>query len=137
MVVTTLAPKAVSNRVASIDVLRGFIMLIMALDHTRDYLHVNAMFYNPVDLNTTSPELFFTRFITHFCAPGFVFLAGVSAYLSGQKKTRQELSSFLITRGLWLIFLELAILNFAFWFDVTFSIMQLQVMWAIGLSMLV
>ncbi|PSR53290.1 hypothetical protein AHMF7605_06970 [Adhaeribacter arboris] len=137
MSTTTLVRKAVNTRVSSIDVLRGLVMIIMALDHTRDYLHINAMFYNPVDLETTTPFLFFTRFITHFCAPSFVFLSGISAYLSGQKKTRQELSIFLLTRGFWLLFLELSVLNFAFWFDVTFSIIQLQVMWAIGISMLV
>ncbi|MDQ3290292.1 MAG: heparan-alpha-glucosaminide N-acetyltransferase domain-containing protein [Bacteroidota bacterium] len=134
---TTLVRKAVNTRVSSIDVLRGLVMIIMALDHTRDFLHKNAMFYNPVDLETTTPFLFFTRFITHFCAPSFVFLAGISAYLSGQKKTKQELSIFLLTRGFWLIFLELTILNLAIWFDVTFSTFQLQVMWAIGVSMLV
>ncbi len=90
------------QRIASIDILRGIIMLIMALDHTRDFFHTDAILQNPTDLQTTTPFLFFTRWITHFCAPVFLFLSGVSAYISGQRKTKNELSKFLITRGLWL-----------------------------------
>jgi uncharacterized membrane protein len=112
-------------------------MVIMALDHTRDFLHVNALYYDATNLATTTPPLFFTRWITHYCAPIFVFLAGTSAYLSGRRKTPRQLAGFLLTRGLWLIFLEVSIINFTFWFDVTFSLLMLQVIWAIGFGMVV
>ena len=130
-------PTQALTRVGSIDVLRGIVMIIMALDHTREFLHVNGFYYDATDMATTTPILFFTRWITHFCAPLFVFLAGTSAYLSGRKKTPRQLSSFLLTRGLWLIFLEVTIINFTFWFNLTFSFLMLQVIWAIGVSMIV
>ena len=86
------------KRVESIDLLRGLVMVIMALDHVRDYFHINAITTNdPTNLDTTTPELFFTRFITHFCAPTFVFLAGTSAFLYGQKKSRKQLFNFLFS----------------------------------------
>ncbi len=131
----TLAPTY--TRVGSIDVLRGLVMVLMALDHARGYLHLNALYYQATDLATTTPGLFFTRWITHFCAPTFVFLAGTSAYLSGRKKTLPQLSKFLLTRGLWLLILEITVINFAFWFDITFSTIVFQVIWAIGCSMVV
>src|SRR5215204_2544305 len=86
------------HRITSIDFLRGLVMVIMALDHVRDYFHVEAMIGDPTNLSTTTPFLFFTRWITHFCAPTFLFLSGVSAYLSGQRRTQKELSIFLLTR---------------------------------------
>src|ERR1700709_2921528 len=91
------------RRVHSIDILRGIIMVIMALDHTRDFFHITAMTDQPTNMATTSPILFFTRWITHFCAPTFVFLSGTAAFLNGQKKTTAQLSSFLVKRGAWLI----------------------------------
>jgi uncharacterized membrane protein len=124
-----------STRIESIDVLRGVVMVIMALDHVRDFFHYGSFFSNPTDLETTTPILFFTRFITHFCAPVFVFLAGTSAFLYGTKKTKPELFKFLLTRGLWLVFLEITLNNFLWKFDLTFSRLILQVIWAIGLSM--
>ena len=111
----TAAPK----RIASIDLLRGVVMIIMALDHVRDYFHADAYLYDPLDLDKTSVALFFTRWITHFCAPVFMFLAGTSAFLVGQKKTKKELSVFLLTRGLWLILLELTLVNFGWNFDIS------------------
>ena len=125
-----------STRIQSIDLLRGVIMVIMALDHVRDYFHLGAMNYDPVNMETTYPLLFFTRFITHYCAPLFVFLAGTSAFLYGAKRTKKELSKFLITRGIWLVFVELVILNFLWWFDVSYSFVNLQVIWAIGICMI-
>ena len=80
------------QRITSIDFLRGLVMVIMALDHVRDYFHVEGMTGDPTNLATTTPFLFFTRWITHFCAPTFVFLSGVSAFLSGQRRTKKELS---------------------------------------------
>ncbi len=127
--------EAKSTRIESIDVLRGVVMVIMALDHTRDFFHYGAFFSNPTNLETTTPFLFFTRFITHYCAPVFVFLAGTSAFLYGTKKTKPELFKFLLTRGLWLIFLEITLNNLLWKFDITFSRIILQVIWAIGLSM--
>ncbi len=125
-----------TNRIESIDLLRGVVMIIMALDHTRDYFHYGAMDSDPTNMETTTPFLFFTRFITHYCAPVFVFLAGTSAYLYGSKKTRKELSRFLFTRGIWLIFLEIFVNNFIWWFDINYGFINLQVLWAIGFSMI-
>src|SRR5215470_8966298 len=96
-----------NKRISSVDLLRGAVMIIMALDHTRDFFHYDAQLNNPLNLATTTPILFFTRWITHFCAPVFVFLSGTSAYLQSARKTKKELSIFLITRGLWLILMEL------------------------------
>ena len=110
-------------------------MVIMALDHVRDYFHLGAFNYDPVNMETTNPVLFFTRFITHYCAPNFIFLAGTSAFLYGTKKTKKELSKFLISRGLWLIFVEVVIMNFLWWFDISYGFVNLQVIWAIGICM--
>ncbi|MBE7178708.1 MAG: DUF1624 domain-containing protein, partial [Mucilaginibacter polytrichastri] len=124
------------RRVASIDVLRGLIMIIMALDHVRDFFHAGAVTSDPLDLKTTTPILFFTRWITHYCAPVFLFLSGVSAYLASLKKTRKGAAIFLIKRGIWLVFVEIVIINFAFTFNPFYNFIILQVIWAIGLSMI-
>ncbi len=123
-------------RITSIDLLRGAVMIIMALDHVRDYFHESAMVMDPMDLETTTPALFLTRWITHFCAPVFVFLSGISAYLSGLRKSGRELSNFLIKRGLWLIFAEISIVSFGWTFNPFFNTMVLQVIWAIGVCMI-
>ena len=112
-------------------------MIIMALDHTRDYFHNSAFLYSPEDLTQTNVPLFFTRWITHYCAPVFVFLAGISAYLSGRKKSRKELSFFLWTRGVWLIMIELFIISLFRTFNPAYIFNNLQVIWAIGVSMIV
>ena len=125
------------KRVESIDLLRGTVMIIMALDHVRDYFHADAFVYEPTDLSRTSVFLFFTRFITHYCAPVFVFLAGTSAYLYGAKKSRKELSFFLLTRGIWLVLAELFILSLFRTFNPAYSYVHLQVIWAIGISMMI
>ncbi len=125
-----------STRIESIDLLRGVVMVIMALDHTRDYFNYGSFFIDPTNLETTTPFLFFTRFITHYCAPTFVFLAGTSALLYGSKKTKPELFKFLFTRGIWLIILEFFVNNIIWTFDFTFSFPVLQVIWAIGVSMI-
>ncbi|MFD1314640.1 DUF1624 domain-containing protein [Namhaeicola litoreus] len=126
-----------SNRIESLDILRGLVMVIMALDHVRDYFYYGSFFNDPTDLETTTPVLFFTRFITHFCAPIFVFLAGTSAFLYGSKRSKPELAKFLFTRGIWLIILEIVLNNLIWTFDFGYSIQILQVIWAIGLSMVV
>jgi uncharacterized membrane protein len=125
-------------RVEFIDFLRGLVMIIMALDHVRMYFALGTWYAEPTNLATTTPLLFFTRWITHFCAPVFVFLAGTSAFLYGMKKTNvKDTAWFLFTRGLWLVFVELVIVNFAWTFDPTYSFLILQVIWAIGISMVV
>src|SRR4051794_30862247 len=94
-------------RVPAIDAVRGAVMVLMALDHVRDLIHRDAMFASPTDLGTTTPALFLTRWVTHLCAPTFMFTAGLGAFLAWQGgKTRLQLSTFLLTRGLWLIALE-------------------------------
>jgi uncharacterized membrane protein len=124
-------------RIESIDILRGVVMVLMALDHTRDYFHLGALVNDPTDLATTTPVIFLTRFITHFCAPVFVFFAGTSAFLYGSRKTKPVLSKFLITRGLWLVFVEIVIMNFIWFFDIRYSTILLQIIFAIGVSMIV
>ena len=126
-----------SKRIESIDLLRGFIMIIMLIDHVRGYFHRDAFLYSPTDLSQTSTPIFFTRWITHFCAPVFVFLAGISAYLYGAGKTRKALSAFLLTRGIWLIFAECIIVSLEWSFNPSYPFFNLQVIWAIGVSMVV
>lgn len=131
------APKGIkTNRIESIDLLRGVVMIIMAIDHVRDYFHYDAFIYSPTDLSQTNIPLFFTRWITHLCAPVFVFLAGVSAYLYGAKRSKRELSFFLFTRGIWLVFVELFILSLFRTFNPTYTYFNLQVIWAIGFCMI-
>jgi len=125
-----------SKRILSIDMLRGLVMIIMALDHTRDFFHVGAMTGDPLNPDTTTGMLFFTRWITHFCAPTFVFLSGLSAYLSAQNKTAAQASSFLLRRGLWLILIEIVVITFGLTFNPSYNFIILQVIWAIGTSMI-
>ncbi|WP_153799270.1 DUF1624 domain-containing protein [Foetidibacter luteolus] len=126
-----------NKRIQSVDFLRGFVMLIMALDHVRDFFHETAMTADPTDMNTTTPVLFFTRWITHFCAPTFVFLSGLSAYLAGFKKTKVRQSGFLIKRGLWLILVEMVVITFGLTFNPFYNSIIFQVIWAIGFSMVI
>jgi uncharacterized membrane protein len=126
-----------TKRIESIDLLRGLIMIIMALDHTRDFFHKDALLGNPLNPDTTTPILYFTRWITHFCAPTFVFLSGLSAWLQSQRKTKKELSIFLISRGFWLIFVDLTIMSFGLSADTHFSFFILETLWSIGASMVI
>ena len=126
-------------RIDSIDLLRGIVMVIMMLDHTRDFVH-NAVFqFDPTDVTRTNVALFFTRWITHYCAPVFVFLAGTGAYLQyARGKSKGELSRFLVTRGLWLIFLEVTVVRLGVFFSFDYRFLGfLQVIWVIGVSMIV
>ncbi len=125
------------TRITSIDFLRGAIMIIMALDHVRDYLYSGSFYFDPLDLTKTSGILFFTRWITHFCAPIFLLLAGTSAYLIGQKKTKSELSIFLVKRGLWLVLLEMLVVNLGWNFNLTFPMLFFITIWALGISMII
>jgi len=126
-----------TNRIQSIDFVRGFVMIIMAIDHCRDFLHIGFNSdQNPLDFATTTPGLFLTRWITHFCAPVFVFLSGTSIFLYSSKgKTKKQVAFFLFTRGLWLMLLEIVFIEPMWDFNIT--IIYLQVIWAIGLSMVV
>jgi len=127
------------RRIDSIDLLRGIVMVIMMLDHTRDFVHSGAFQFDPTDLRKTTVALFFTRWITHFCAPIFVFLAGTGAYLQlARGKTKRDLSRFLFTRGLWLIVLELTLVRLGVFFNPDYRFLGfLQVIWVIGVSMIV
>ena len=123
-------------RLESVDVVRGVIMILMALDHTRDFFGQTSI--SPTDLSQTTISLFFTRWITHFCAPVFFLLTGTGAYLSLRKKSKRQLSRFLFTRGLWLIFLEVVLfrcLGLQFNFD--YHLTLLDVLWALGWAMIV
>ncbi|MFZ6012572.1 MAG: DUF1624 domain-containing protein [Bacteroidota bacterium] len=124
------------SRISSIDMMRGIVMVIMALDHARDFFHQGALTSDPTNMETTTPALFFTRWITHFCAPTFVMLAGTSIFISSKKKSKAELSKFLLTRGFWLIALEFIVVRFAILFNFYFDIIIFQVIWVIGASMI-
>jgi uncharacterized membrane protein len=125
------------KRIESIDLLKGLVMTLMALDHTRDYFHSAVYFYDPTDPAQTSLIIFITRWITRFCAPAFSFLAGISAFLIGRRKSKGELSAFLFNRGLWLVFIDLTIVNFAWYFNVNFGYEALAVIRVLGISMIV
>lgn len=142
---TTTAPTAVHAasdggpagrfRLESIDLLRGIIIVIMALDHVHDFFGVPGA--NPVDLATTTAPLFFTRWITHFCAPVFFLLTGTGAFLTLRRMTKPELARFLVTRGLWLIVLEAVVMRFALQFNFDYQVTLLIVLWALGWAMIV
>ncbi|MGH9658796.1 MAG: DUF1624 domain-containing protein, partial [Bryobacteraceae bacterium] len=127
----------VKSRVLSVDALRGLVMIVMALDHVREYFHSAAMQFQPEDLTRTTTALFFTRWITHVCAPAFMFTAGLAAFFWLSRGNRTgELSRFLWKRGLWLIVLDLTVVRFAMTFHVAQGIVILSVLWALGWSML-
>jgi uncharacterized membrane protein len=123
-------------RIDSVDILRGLVMVIMALDHARDFF--SNVRFDPLDLSKTNAALYFTRWITHFCAPVFVFLAGTGAYLSlSRGRSKRDLSRFLWTRGLWLVLIEVTVVSFGWSFDLGLHFIVLQVIWVIGWSMVV
>src|SRR5947207_5344346 len=133
---TPAAPLPRKQRVVSIDLVRGIVMVLMALDHTRDFFGPELP-YQPTDLSHASAALFLTRLITHLCAPTFIFLAGTSAWLSGGAgRSRAERSRHLLARGLWLIFLELTVVHFG-WFFGSYQFVMLAVIWALGCCMIV
>ncbi|TPV59978.1 DUF1624 domain-containing protein [Aestuariibacter sp. GS-14] len=123
------------KRIASIDILRGLVMLLMTVDHVRErfFYHLNVS--DPMDIDTTSPQLFFTRITAHFCAPVFVFLTGLSAWLYANPpgKSSRSATGFLFKRGVFIIFIEIAVINWLW--SGTYQTLWLQVMWAIGISM--
>src|SRR5687768_6560725 len=117
-------------RIESVDVVRGIIMILMALDHVRDYF--GSLAVNPTDLATTTAPLFFTRWITHICAPVFFLLTGTGAYLARKRRSRSDLSRYLFTRGVWLIALEFTVFKVVVQFNFDYSVTVLTVLWAIG-----
>jgi uncharacterized membrane protein len=130
----TAAGSSKRERLESVDVVRGVIMILMALDHVRDYLGTAD---NPTDVAHASTALFLTRWITHFCAPVFFLLTGTGAYLSLGRKSRGALSRFLLVRGAWLIFLELVVVRvLGFQFNLDFHATLLYILWALGWSMI-
>jgi uncharacterized membrane protein len=130
-----VAAKTRFERVESIDLLRGVVMVVMALDHVRDFFS-EQLLMDPTDLNTTTVGIFLTRWITHFCAPTFIFLAGTSAFLSGTRgKSKPALSWFLLTRGLWLAFFEVVINRMMWMFNYDLQHHGAGVFWAIGWSL--
>lgn len=134
---TSVNTAAAAPRLPSIDMLRGLAMVIMAIDHTRDFVHSAAMNFPPEDLGRTTTAIFLTRWITHVCAPTFMLCAGLGAWLRLQRTgSMAELSRFLWTRGLWLVVLELTVVRFGFFFNVDYSVMFLLVFWALGMSMI-
>lgn len=128
---------AATTRLSSIDALRGLVMVIMLLDHLRETWFLYMPVSDPVDARTLMPALFFTRLTSTLCAPVFVALTGLSAYLYGQKHTLPQTSSFLLTRGLFLIFLELTFVNFSWRAELPPQFVFLQVIWAIGICMVI
>lgn len=129
-------PAVLPVRVDAVDTVRGLVIVIMALDHTREFFHSGAMTFSPEDLTRSSPALFLTRWITHICAPAFMFLAGVSAFLwRSRGRTSGQLSAFLAKRGLWLVLLDLVVMRFAMFFSLTSAPVILSVLWALGWSM--
>jgi uncharacterized membrane protein len=136
---TSTPPATIARpRVQSVDILRGLVMIVMALDHVRDFLHYGAQHFDPEDLTQTTPVLFFTRWITHFCAPTFVFLAGTGAYLQARRgKSKAEVARFLATRGLWLVVLENTwVLCLGWDFNFRYDQINLWVIWVLGDSMI-
>ena len=131
----SVRPTTTRARIESIDVVRGVIMILMALDHTREFFGIPGE--NPTDLATTTIPLFFTRWITYFCAPVFFLLMGTGAYLAGRRKSRGQHSLFLLSRGLWLIFLEVGLARcFVYQLNVDYRVTMLLVLWALGWALI-
>ncbi len=127
------------RRLQSVDAVRGAVIILMALDHIRDFIHSSAMIFSPTDLTRTTAPIFFTRWITHFCAPVFAFTAGMGAYLWMQRnRSKGQLSRFLLLRGFWLVVLEVTLLRFILFSSIRFSdtLVVLLVIWMLGLCMM-
>jgi len=127
-----------TQRISSIDAMRGLVMILMVLDHVRDFFHETALTQSPTDLATAGPGLFATRWITHLCAPVFVFLTGVSAYLSFVRRgDRPAFRKHLLTRGVLLILMDLTLVSFGIWFDPKFQVILFNVLAAIGTGLII
>ena len=134
---SSVPPGKTFHRLDAIDLLRGIVMVLMALDHTRDFFSNTVTLFDPTDLTKTNTALFLTRWVTHFCAPVFFLLAGTGAFLSTLRgKTQRELARFLLTRCLWLVVLELTVIRCLGWqFNFDYHWMFGLVIWALGWSM--
>src|SRR5262245_56109741 len=139
-VASETVPRATARRAPAVrfdapDLLRGIVMVVMLLDHTRDFTHGESVRFDPTDLTQTSVVLFFTRWITHYCAPLFVLLAGMSAAFQQQRgKSTDELSIFLLKRGVWLCMVELVVIRALMFWMIAPTFFFLQVIWAVGIS---
>lgn len=136
MVTESVHSQRSSRRIQSIDIVRGLVMVIMAIDHIRDYVNAYSQQFSPEDLTHTSVAMFLTRWATHFCAPTFVFLAGASVSLTANRKTKPEIVRLLITRGAWLVAVELTLVSLGVNFNFSYRLVLLQVIWVIGWSMI-
>jgi uncharacterized membrane protein len=135
MTMTASPPKTFAARVRGLDVLRGLVIVLMVIDHVRYFL--SSARFDPTDPAQTTAALFFTRWITHFCAPVFMLLAGAGAYLSlGRGRTKPDVSRYLLTRGLWLLVLELTVARFGWQFNLDYGFSSALVFWALGWSMI-
>jgi uncharacterized membrane protein len=134
---TSATPQAgVRPRLDAVDLLRGLVMIVMALDHTRDFFS-NQLSFDPTDLDKTDPALFLTRWVTHFCAPVFIFLAGTGAFLYGQRgRTKRQIAGFLASRGAWLVVLEHTVVHVGWFYNFDFTVLYCGVLWALGWSMI-
>jgi len=125
------------ERFEALDVLRGLTMIIMALDHSRDFFALDWVYFAPTDIALTNLEVFFTRWITHFAAPTFIFLAGIGLFFASGRRTKNELAYLAISRGIWLIFLELTLIGFFWSFNSDFIYHpKVAVLFAIGVCMI-
>ncbi|MCI0911314.1 DUF1624 domain-containing protein [Pseudomonas putida] len=137
MTSSAATPALLTQRLQSIDALRGLVILFMLLDHVRETFFLHHQVSDPMSIDTTDPSLFFSRTLAHLCAPVFVLLTGLSAWLYGEKhQGRSDVSAFLFKRGLFLVVLEFTLVNFAWTFQLPPSVIYLQVIWAIGVSMI-
>ncbi|MGA9660564.1 MAG: heparan-alpha-glucosaminide N-acetyltransferase domain-containing protein, partial [Pseudomonas alloputida] len=137
MTSASATPTLITQRLQSIDALRGLVILFMLLDHVRETFFLHHQVSDPMAIDTTEPALFFSRTLAHLCAPVFVLLTGLSAWLYGEKyQGRGDVSAFLFKRGLFLVVLEFTLVNFAWTFQLPPSVIYLQVIWAIGVSMI-
>src|ERR1700733_4843281 len=127
-------PRTASRaRIDSIDLMRGVVIVLMALDHTKDYIGPSTL--DPLNADVTNLPAYLTRWITHFCAPTFCFLMGVGAYLAGQRMTKAQLSSFLFVRGLWLVFLEVTVIKLGLQLSFSLDMTMALVFWSLGWSL--
>jgi uncharacterized membrane protein len=134
---TSATPTLLTQRLQSIDALRGLVILFMLLDHVRETFFLHRQVSDPMAIDVTEPSLFYSRTLAHLCAPVFVLLTGLSAWLYGEKyQGRSDVSAFLFKRGLVLVVLEFTLVNFAWTFQLPPSVIYLQVIWAIGVSMI-
>ncbi|QCI12036.1 DUF1624 domain-containing protein [Pseudomonas putida] len=137
MTSASATPTLLTQRLQSIDALRGLVILFMLLDHVRETFFLHRQVSDPMTIDVTEPSLFFSRTLAHLCAPVFVLLTGLSAWLYGEKhQGRSDVSAFLFKRGLFLVVLEFTLVNFAWTFQLPPSVIYLQVIWAIGISMI-